>query len=126
MASSNAPTLTADEIDDVLYFTRVNEVEDLKTTIAELAQKYQCEPKDVVQAAVDPESGNSSLHYCAANGLAGKRLFIFLSDISRKEGRTANSRFEQTSSPSSHPTSQTPLLSTAKTHKAAHPCTGPL
>ncbi|KAM0723866.1 hypothetical protein Q7P37_000856 [Cladosporium fusiforme] len=63
------PALTADEIDDVLYFTRVNEVEDLKTTIAELAQKYQCEPKDVVEAAVDPESGNGTLHYCAANGL---------------------------------------------------------
>ena len=74
MASTNAPTLTADEIDDVLYFTRVNEVEDLKTTIAELAQKYQCQPKDVVEAAVDPESGNSTLHYCAANGLAGERL----------------------------------------------------
>jgi hypothetical protein len=72
MSSTNAPTLTADEIDDVLYFTRVNEVEDLKTTIAELAQKYNCQPKDVVEAAVDPESGNSSLHYCAANGLAGK------------------------------------------------------
>jgi hypothetical protein len=72
MSSTNAPTLTADEIDDVLYFTRVNEVEDLKSTIAELAQKYNCQPKDVVEAAVDPESGNSSLHYCAANGLAGK------------------------------------------------------
>ena len=72
MSSTNAPTLTADEIDDILYFTRVNEVDDLKTTIAELAQKYNCQPKDVVEAAVDPESGNSSLHYCAANGLAGK------------------------------------------------------
>lgn len=72
MSSTNAPTLTADEIDDVLYFTRVNEVDDLKTTIAELAQKYNCQPKDVVEAAVDLESGNSSLHYCAANGLAGE------------------------------------------------------
>jgi hypothetical protein len=73
MASTNDPTLTADEIDDVLYFTRVNEVEDLKSTIAELAQKHHCQPKDVVEAAVDPESGNSTLHYCAANGLAGKQ-----------------------------------------------------
>jgi hypothetical protein len=71
MASTNTPTLTADEIDDVLYFTRVNEVEDLKTTITELAQKYQCQPTAIVEAAVDPESGNSTLHYCAANGLAG-------------------------------------------------------
>lgn len=71
MASTNPPALTADEIDDVLYFTRVNEVEDLKTTVAELAQKYQCQPKDIIEAAVDPETGNSTLHYCAANGLAG-------------------------------------------------------
>jgi ankyrin repeat protein len=71
MASSNTPTLTADEIDDVLYFTRVNEVSDLQTTITELAQKYQCQPTAIVEAAVDPESGNSPLHYCAANGLAG-------------------------------------------------------
>lgn len=70
------PALTADEIDDVLYFTRVNEVEDLKTTIAELAQKYQCEPREVVEAAVDPESGNGTLHYCAANGLAGESFCL--------------------------------------------------
>ena len=65
------PTLTADEIDDVLYFTRVNEADDLKTAIAELAQKYQCQPGEVLEAAVDPDNGNSTLHYCAANGLAG-------------------------------------------------------
>ena len=76
MSSANAPTLTADEIDDVLYFTRVNEVDDLKTTIAELAQKYNCQPKDVVEAAVDPESDNSALHYCDANGLAGEPNMI--------------------------------------------------
>ena len=75
MASTNTPTLTADEIDDVLYFTRVNEVADLQSTIAELAQKYTCQPQDVVAAAVDPESGNSALHYCAANGLAGTGTF---------------------------------------------------
>jgi hypothetical protein len=67
------PTLTPDEIDDVLYFTRVNDAADLTSTTAELAQKYTCQPKDILEAAVDPESGNGVLHYCAANGLAGEQ-----------------------------------------------------
>jgi len=71
MASSNILALTADEIDDVLYFTRVNEASDLQATIAELAQKYNRAPREIVEAAVDTESGNGALHYCAANGLAG-------------------------------------------------------
>jgi hypothetical protein len=71
MASSNNFMLTADEIDDVLYFTRVNEASDLQATIAELAQKYNRAPREIVEAAVDAESGNGALHYCAANGLAG-------------------------------------------------------
>ncbi|KAM0698807.1 hypothetical protein Q7P36_000851 [Cladosporium allicinum] len=70
MASSNTLTLTADEIDDVLYFTRVNEASDLQATITELAQKYNRAPREIVEAAVDAESGNGALHYCAANGLA--------------------------------------------------------
>lgn len=71
MASSNTLTLTADEIDDVLYFTRVNEASDLQATITELAQKYNRAPREIVEAAVDAESGNGALHYCAANGLTG-------------------------------------------------------
>jgi len=71
MSPPSPPALTADEIDDLLYFTRVNEVNDLRQTVTELAQKYQCGTKEVLAAGVDPESGNSVLHYCAANGLAG-------------------------------------------------------
>ena len=62
--------LSADEIDDLLYFTRVNEVEDLKQTITELSQKYNCCERDVLASAVDPESGNTVLHYCSANGFS--------------------------------------------------------
>lgn len=89
-----APALTADEIDDVLYFTRVNEVEDLKAIIAELAPKYGCEQRDVVEAAVDPENGNSALHYCAANGLSGKKI------VSQGCKDISNNNLSQTSSPS--------------------------
>ncbi|EME81905.1 uncharacterized protein MYCFIDRAFT_138563 [Pseudocercospora fijiensis CIRAD86] len=72
------PQLTFDEIDDLLYFTRVNEVQDLQQTITELIQKYQCEAKDVLSAAIDPESGNTVLHFCSANGFT-ELLRSFLS-----------------------------------------------
>jgi len=63
-------TLTADEIDDLLYFTRVNEAQDLHQTLTELSQKYNCEARDILEECIDPETGNSVLHYCSANGLA--------------------------------------------------------
>lgn len=70
MPSFDVPSLTPDEIDDLLYFTRVNEVEDLQATIVELAQKYACPARDVILAGIDPESGNTLLHFCSANGFA--------------------------------------------------------
>ena len=71
MSTSNLPALTLDEIDDLLYFTRANEKDDLQQTINEVAQKYGCSKETVLEAGVDPESKNSTLHYCAANGLTG-------------------------------------------------------
>lgn len=69
MHSTAPPALTFDEIDDLLYFTRANEVQDLQQTITELAQKYSCSQKDILEAAIDPETGNTVLHFCSANGL---------------------------------------------------------
>ncbi|KAK6442381.1 ankyrin repeat-containing protein [Oleoguttula sp. CCFEE 5521] len=69
MTSSQPPSLTADEIDDLLYYTRVNEKDELVKTIDELAQKHQCNKDAILEAGIDPETGNSTLHYCAANGL---------------------------------------------------------
>lgn len=72
--------LTADEIDDLLYFTRVNEPQELSETIAELRKKYQCSPKDVLEAAIAQESGNSVLHFAAANGFSNL-LFTFFGEL---------------------------------------------
>ena len=65
------PPLAADEVDDLLYFTRVNELQDLQDTLSELAQKYDYPVKDIVMNAVDPKSRNTLLHYSSANGLDG-------------------------------------------------------
>lgn len=66
---TNLPPLVFDEIDDLLYFTRANETQDLQQSITELSQKHQCQPKDVLEAAIDPDTGNTVLHFCSANGL---------------------------------------------------------
>lgn len=69
MPSTTLPELSPDDIDDLIYFTRANEAEDLKGTIATLAQNHKCSESDIVNATVDPDSGNTLLHYCSANGL---------------------------------------------------------
>nr|POE87441.1 ankyrin repeat-containing protein yar1 [Quercus suber] len=70
MSTDAAPSLTVDEVDDLLYFTRVNEVQELRQAIEQLAHKYGCTDRDVLSACKDPENGNTVFHYCAANGLA--------------------------------------------------------
>ncbi|KAH9831087.1 Ankyrin repeat-containing protein [Teratosphaeria destructans] len=69
-AAMTAPQLTLDEIDDLLYFTRANEAEDLQQTVKDLAQKYSCAEKDILHASIDPDTHNTVLHYCSANGLS--------------------------------------------------------
>lgn len=60
--------LTIDDIDDLLYLTRVNETAELQQTINDLAQQHNCPARDVILAGVDPESGNTVVHYASANG----------------------------------------------------------
>lgn len=62
------PRLTEDEIDEILYLSRVNEVSELSDYLTSLSTKYNCAKEILFEAAVDPESGNSALHYAAANG----------------------------------------------------------
>ncbi|KAK4972618.1 ankyrin repeat-containing protein [Elasticomyces elasticus] len=62
-------TLAEDEIDDVLYLARANEEQELSQLLNQLAIRYHCQARDILEHSVDPQSGNTSLHYCAANGL---------------------------------------------------------
>ncbi|KAL1632587.1 ankyrin repeat-containing protein [Neofusicoccum ribis] len=63
------PALTEDQADDLLYLARANETQDLSQYLQELAQSHAgSSPADVLVAAVDAHSGNSALHYAAANG----------------------------------------------------------
>ncbi|KAI9744273.1 MAG: hypothetical protein M1818_002425 [Claussenomyces sp. TS43310] len=63
-----APTLSGDDIDDLLYLARAGESQDLTATIDELCKRHDASPADVLLAGQDPHSGNGPLHMAAANG----------------------------------------------------------
>lgn len=87
----SSPPLTADNIDDLLYLTRVNETEDLKQAIAECAKGYGCTPKQVLEVCIDPETGNSVLHYCSANGFIDL-LQLLLGELKTEDHTVANGK----------------------------------
>lgn len=61
-------SLTEDEIDDLFYLARVNDLDELKSFLSELQTKYNTASTQILSAATDPESENTTLHYAAANG----------------------------------------------------------
>lgn len=63
--------LTEDEIEDFLYFARLNELEDLKVQVLQSSRQHNCSDADILKAAADEESGNTALHYSSANGHLG-------------------------------------------------------
>ena len=65
------PTLTEDQIDDLLYFARAGETSDFKQTVTDLAKEYNRYELEIVAAAVDKESGNGCLHMAGGNGHLG-------------------------------------------------------
>lgn len=71
MPSITLLTLSADEIDDLLYFARTNSLEDLIAGIDAIAQTQRTSFANISAAAVDPESGNNLLHMASANGCMG-------------------------------------------------------
>ena len=67
-----APNLTADEIDDVIYFARVGENEDLVETLKTLSEREKVSPAEILLAAKD-EGKSTALHMAAGNGHLGKK-----------------------------------------------------
>ncbi|KAL8989353.1 MAG: hypothetical protein Q9177_001745 [Variospora cf. flavescens] len=82
MPSATLPTLSADEIDDLLYLARTNAHQDLAAGIEAIAQVQRAPPADILSATVDPDSGNSLLHMAAANGCLDVLGFLIPSSSS--------------------------------------------
>jgi hypothetical protein len=62
------PTLPPDTIDDILYFARANDVQDLSSTLSDLHTQTQQSIIDIISAARDEYSKNTAVHYAAGNG----------------------------------------------------------
>ena len=73
MASQALPTPTPDELDDLIYYSRTNDLESLKALVSQLCITHTCAPSVILGSAIDiDEDGLGSqsclLHYPAANG----------------------------------------------------------
>lgn len=66
--SGSKVTLGEDTIDELIYLARAGDLDELKDAIAAQASEQKGHASDILSAAIDSESGNSLLHYPAANG----------------------------------------------------------
>ncbi|KAL2754852.1 hypothetical protein ACRALDRAFT_2028108 [Sodiomyces alcalophilus JCM 7366] len=62
-----APTLSEDEIDDLIYFARAGDLADLQESISTLAARESVSAAEILLAARD-EGKSSPLHMAAGNG----------------------------------------------------------
>jgi len=60
--------LTEDNIDDILYCARANEPTELSSLLSSLCSQHSCSQAAILLSAVDSVSGNTVIHYAAANG----------------------------------------------------------
>ena len=64
---TNPPKLTEDQIDDLLYFARTGESQDLLDTLAEIKAAANVTSVEVLLAARDEHTGNNVLHMTAGS-----------------------------------------------------------
>ncbi|KAJ4136360.1 ankyrin repeat-containing protein [Fusarium equiseti] len=85
-----APKLTEEEIDDLIYFSRAGEQEDLTETIKSLAERENASPAEIVAAAQDASNKSTCLHMATGNGhLEIVRQLISYFDNRPKEQKKA-------------------------------------
>ncbi|KAI1733511.1 ankyrin [Xylaria scruposa] len=73
-----APSLSEEEIDDLIYLARVGDDTDLTSMLQELAARDAATPADILTAAREEQSKSTCLHMAAANGHA-KTVTLILS-----------------------------------------------
>jgi hypothetical protein len=72
MPSATVTSLSEDEVDDLLYFARVGDLQELLSSLEAFAKSTNTTQASIVSAAVDEQSGNGILHMASANGHIGK------------------------------------------------------
>lgn len=68
-----------EELDDLLYYARTGSQADLSEIATALASKQNAHSSFVLSNAIDPESGNTCLHYACANGHLDTVRYLLLS-----------------------------------------------
>lgn len=66
-----APKFSEDEIDDLVYFARIGDKDELEILREELCKREGCSTMELLESSRDIESGNGVLHMAAANGHHG-------------------------------------------------------
>jgi hypothetical protein len=77
-SATMAPTLSEDEIDDLMYFARTGDKAEFDVLKEELCTREKTTEAELLQAAKDEESGNGVLHMAAANGHSSESTSICL------------------------------------------------
>ena len=60
--------LSQDAVLDILYLARTNSIIDLKEDVQAHSEQHHRSTLEILQAAKDPHTGNTAVHYAAANG----------------------------------------------------------
>ena len=63
-----APSLSGEEIDDLVYLARAGEDAELSEMLQELATRENTTPADILTAAREEQTKATCLHMAAANG----------------------------------------------------------
>ena len=65
------PSLSEDEIDDLLYLARTGDNVEFNSLNEELCKRENASVQELLAVAKDDQSGNGVLHMAAANGYDG-------------------------------------------------------
>ena len=69
------PQISEDEIDDLLYFARAGETDELTTLLTALSEREKVSPAEILSSAKD-EGKSTCLHMATGNGHLGMLLFL--------------------------------------------------
>ncbi len=71
MPSATTPSLSEEEVDDLIYLARVGDLQELLSNVEALAKSANSSQIHIISGAIDDLSGNGILHMASANGHTG-------------------------------------------------------
>lgn len=74
MPSAAGVSLSEEQVDDILFYARVGQQENLIACLDELVKTTNISHYEVLRAAIDEQTGNGPLHMACANGHIGSSL----------------------------------------------------